>query len=1047
MHTSQDTIDNRRNDASSHFPSPMRLGRAQLHAALGALVLLGTLFAATAGCDKKGLPAAPPDGAEDSSPCVLFVTAPSGGDTLVVGQQYSLEWAVSDCGDRVKIELWQAGEPVAAIANFSKNDGDYTWTAAQVDSATDDYQVRVEDLTSGSDAFSEAFTIAVPPVNEEDPPACTIAVTSPDGGESWTVGTEHEITWDVSDCGGGVAIELWQDGDLVDTLSNETTNDGSYMWTAEQFGGQSANYRIRIRDLSSGAADESDGVFSVPVPDAECQVRVLAPNGGESWTAGTTHTIRWDVSDCGAMVRIELWRAGDLAQVLTNQTGNDGTHSWTVAQVDGATSNYRIRIIDLESDSWDESDSAFSIVDTPACDIAMLDPNGGEVLTEGQTYTLNWERSDCGGLVSLELLRDATVVRSIAAGTANDGTHTWTPTRDGTATDGYRVRVTDLVSGATDTSDAAFSIVEPGAGGDCTLTVTYPDGGEELVEGSEYSISWNRSDCGAEVALELWRGGEMVSTIAASTANDGSYGWIASQDGGATTGYRILVRDLDSGVEDMSDDTFQIPDDVPSPDDYYCVKIGGTRTSGRSTGDISAFGWANADCYGTIAAAVAEMGPGDQVWVDDGTYEEDVNLRVEKSGSASDYTVVRARNAGRATLLNQDYTINLRGTSYVEVMGFRVIDSALAPIYVHDSAHHFKFFRISWNGRTGLVTDGSHHGLLEDCYAYGGPHRYAFQVSNGANNIIFRRCLVRWDFSLTQEPQGCFASYTCDKIYYQNCISIDGTDNKGIDTPNVDGLKSYFTPNGSTDCHYEGCISIAMQGAAGWWLEGTTAIGTLTDCIAWNHLTNAADETDTYDPYSFASTADVGSWSLRNCTFGINNLGRRPVTFDMYNDESMRDCIIMSMTLDSGQYAVSDHLDDGDYNVYWGNTGGRNIDGSMGSHSRTDINPLTSGLVSPVEVQLGSVLGSAGEGGGRVGARIVTKIGASGSLVGESGWDQDTGESLWPWPYEDQIREDCSQFNMSAGEAYPGSPVMNGARGFCAPGQTLTNYVLNYPLQ
>ena len=178
MHTSQDTIDNRRNDASSHFPSPMRLGRAQLHAALGALVLLGTLFAATAGCDKKGLPAAPPDGAEDSSPCVLFVTTPSGGDTLVVGQQYSLEWAVSDCGDRVKIELWQAGEPVAAIANFSKNDGDYTWTAAQVDSATDDYQVRVEDLTSGSDAFSEAFTIAVPPVNEEDPPACTIAVTA-----------------------------------------------------------------------------------------------------------------------------------------------------------------------------------------------------------------------------------------------------------------------------------------------------------------------------------------------------------------------------------------------------------------------------------------------------------------------------------------------------------------------------------------------------------------------------------------------------------------------------------------------------------------------------------------------------------------------------------------------------------------------------------------------------------------------------------------------------------------------------------------------------
>lgn len=579
----------------------------------------------------------------------------------------------------------------------------------------------------------------------------------------------------------------------------------------------------------------------------------------------------------------------------------------------------------------------------------------------------------------------------------------------------------------------------------CIITVTAPDGGEAWIEGLDYAITWDVVDCAFTVSIELLRDGVPAAVIADSTLNDGSYDWTAARVDGQAAGYKIRVTDLTGGTVDESAASFEINALPPGPDDFFCVSTTGTRTEGSSTMDIASFGWADEDCYGTIGEAMALLSPGDQLWIDDGTYDDHIRLRPQHSGTPEDYTIVRARNAGRVTLHGDSFgMIDLKACSYVEVSGFRITGVGEIPIYVHAESHHFRIRRTGWNQRAALITEGSHHGLVEDCYAWGGPHRYAFQASNGANRIIFRRCLVRWDFSYTSEPQACFASYTCDKIYYQNCISIDGTDNKGIDTPSEDGLKSFFTPNGSTDCHYEGCISLAMRGAAGWWLEGTTAEGTLTDCIAWGHLVNAADETDTYKPYSFASTADVGSWSVRQCTFGVNDFGSKPVRFDTYNTESMRSSIIYGMTLDAGEYAVSSNLDDHDYNCYWDNTGGRNKNGGVGPHALVDVDPRAAGLSSLVDIDPGSVLDTSGSSGERIGARVLTKIGVSGTLYDEPGWDLDTGESLWPFPYEDQIREDCRQFQMPAGAAYGGSPAMDGERGFCAPGQSLTSYILGY---
>ncbi len=612
---------------------------------------------------------------------------------------------------------------------------------------------------------------------------------------------------------------------------------------------------------------------------------------------------------------------------------------------------------------------------------------------------------------------------------------------------GYKVRVIDLESESTDESNDVFTIDPAEDPTPCVLTVTGPNGGETWVEGLSYPITWTASDCGAEVMIELLRDGSPAAVIATSTANDGSYSWTAAQADGELAGYSIRITDLESASADASNGTFSIGDAPPNPDNYFCVSTTGTKTSGISTTDIANFGWANSDCYHSIGAAINAMSPGDQVWINDGTYYEDISLHSSESGSANNYTIIRARNAGKVALEGDNFAmIDLRAASYIEIDGLRILRTGAAAIYVHEASHHFKILRTGWNQRAGLISDDSHHGLMEDCYAWGGPHRYAFQVNQGANHIVFRRC--RRALGLLQRLG---ATGLLRLLYLRQHLLPELHHRR---RHGQQGCRSHLRrPQELLHAQRlariaitSGCISLNMDGAAGWWLEGPTAEGSLTDCVAWDHRTNAGDATDTYKPYTFSSTADYGGWLLNRCTFGINDLGSRPVSFDQSNAESMVNSIIYGMTLNEGQYAVSANLDEHDYNCYWGNTGGRNqasrsrsalARGHQPDHGRPEFAGRDRARQHALERPATN--------GGRIGAHDREQDRRQRHSLRRAGLGPGHGrEPLALSLRGSDPRGLSADSAMSAGAAYSGSPAMNGARGFCAPGQSLTNHILNY---
>jgi len=413
---------------------------------------------------------------------------------------------------------------------------------------------------------------------------CDLTLTYPSSGDHLCEGEAVTITWTSSGCcGDEVGIELLQDGALCATLTSQTSDDGSYSWTAASCGGSTTGYSLRISSLTTGATDETSGTFDI---NPECSLGIGYPNGGESLCENGTATITWNAASCcGDNASIQLFLDGELCGTIATSTDNDGSYDWTVASCTDAESGYTIRVTDLDSGVSDDSDATFGIL--PDCQISVTAPTSEATLCDGSTVTITWEAATCcGSSVSIDLLIDGEQCESIASLTDNDGTHSWTvdPCTYG---DGFTIQITDLTTGAEGESDE-FNIEDA-----CVLTLTYPDDGGSFCEGQTVNILWNSTTCCAsQVKVELLQDGAVCNTLAASATNTGTFAWTVGACGTQTGGYAVRITDETTGVTSESSTTFSI---LPSCDLAITNPIGGDTLCSDETVNIT---WTSSDCCG-----------------------------------------------------------------------------------------------------------------------------------------------------------------------------------------------------------------------------------------------------------------------------------------------------------------------------------------------------------------------------------------------------------------------------------------------------------------
>lgn len=502
-------------------------------------------------------------------------------------------------------------------------------------------------------------------------------------------------------------------------------------------------------------------------------------------------------------------------------------------------------------------------------------------------------------------------------------------------------------------------------------------------------------------------------------------------------------------------------------EDYYCVSTTGSKTTGVSTTDIDSFGWANVDCYNSISTALGQMSGGDQMWIDDGSYNQAIYINGTVDGSSEDYTVIRARNEFSVDITASSWPVRIADSAYIELRGIHVSNTSDQAVLVGDTdgtspSDHIKIIRCSAS-QGGSYTfgcgDGSTYILWEECHAWGGPHRYAFGVgSTGGQYLIWRRCIVRWDYSDTLGPQAGFAVYSQQNAYIQNCIYIDATDNRAQNVT-YDGTKGFFTPNGARYTDYDGCIVLHSE-SGGYFIGDNSTYGSVNirNSVSWDLIERDTSEIAYHSQHiNQQGGATLNGLDINQCVFGVSDYDSDNLLEWMSTDlglDSLKNSIIYGNDVGSGYYSVAGSLTAYDYNTYYSNTSNRDKSilgaNSYAAGNANAFDPKTNGLLYLTRIEDSSTLETAGEGGVVLGATILKRMGTSGTLYGETGWDILTSEDLWPFPNEDQIKTDCASFSKEADEAYTGSPVMTGARGFATgtsidgSSQTLTKYIWEY---
>jgi len=298
-------------------------------------------------------------------------------------------------------------------------------------------------------------------------------------------------------------------------------------------------------------------------------LKVLSPNGGQSFKVGQSVKIKWAKGNGGAKVRIVLLKGGKGYLAITKKTANDGTFTWKVPAKAKAGGNYRIKVQSLSNTKvTDTSNKTFKITQAKVAQKATLKvtkPNGGQKYKTGQKIAIRWAKGNGGTHVKILLLKGGKAHKVIAKKTANDGKYTYTIPAVIKTGKTYKIKISSSKNAKiTDTSNKNFTITK--AKTSSTIKVISPNGGEKLKQGSSHTIKWAKGNGGAFVKIQLTRvikgKDKPFRFIARKTKNDGAFIWKvpATKAYPVGTTYKVKVIAFKGGakINDLSNKTFSI---------------------------------------------------------------------------------------------------------------------------------------------------------------------------------------------------------------------------------------------------------------------------------------------------------------------------------------------------------------------------------------------------------------------------------------------------------------------------------------------------------
>ena len=356
----------------------------------------------------------------DNTEPTVAISYPNGGECFKASTYYAtgVVWSDNDnCSTNLVWDLDYSTDNGVSWSDIwagthAKGSHTDNWTTPNTNSTFCKVKAIVTDDAGnvGSDTSDAVFTI------DNADPTCTL--TSPTGGETWDAGSIHNITWDAADSIASnldYLIEYSTDNGAnwttEDTQTGQTQGSKTYSWTVPGADSILCKVRVTATDCATNSNTSTSATFTID-DTTDPTISVTAPNGGESWAAGSTQTIAWDCTDNvpGNNMTYALYYCTSYSScttcatpitTLNNQAQGSRTHSWTVptppvGTAPFTTSRVRVLATDVGSNTAEDcSDANFTItVDTtdPTCSITS--PTSSSSWQAGTCHQICWTASD-----------------------------------------------------------------------------------------------------------------------------------------------------------------------------------------------------------------------------------------------------------------------------------------------------------------------------------------------------------------------------------------------------------------------------------------------------------------------------------------------------------------------------------------------------------------------------------------------------------------------------------------------------------------------------
>jgi len=399
----------------------------------------------------------------------LTLTSPSGGEQLIFGQPYTIEWesenvpeiriALSTEGGVKGSFVWIATNVDASVGSFEWNDWKFfdgnDWTPIEEINSTECVIGLIQTDNAEVVDYSGRFTITP---GEIEP---SVELLTPNGGERWEVDSTQRIEWTAQ---GVDTIELviyfeGFEGDGPFWLSNETksidASIGYYDWTVvAQDNREFTECYIGVREFENfnlkDYNDEPITIYTAPF------IEITDPSGGEEWTVRSEQYLFWDSASIDK-VKIEYSTDnGATYKVIESAYTDWGGYVWTVPE--DVSNDCKVKVSDASnSDLQDVSEGTFSIIKGNF--VSVTSPNKGQAWAVGAVYDIRWTFEGVD-TVRIELSTDngenwEEIAASVSASTAM---YTWlVPDRASTQ---CKIRLTDVSNDTVTGESEAFSIAK-----------------------------------------------------------------------------------------------------------------------------------------------------------------------------------------------------------------------------------------------------------------------------------------------------------------------------------------------------------------------------------------------------------------------------------------------------------------------------------------------------------------------------------------------------------------------------------------------------------